>query len=152
MAHTLAHVRSPTSSLCVNSRYAVHFNRCCGSSTNGVLSSLLEFSSGPSACTQHITDQTQSVRMVPALTLFHYTIAEKIISLVVIVICLCVPSNIPDLQHFHHSINPFANVMSPFPIILSVDCITLVSTLHALLQIMPATCTAYNLLAKTGDR
>ena len=52
--HTLAHVRSPTSSLCVNSRYAVHFNRCWGSSTNGVLSSLLEFSSGPSAHIQMV--------------------------------------------------------------------------------------------------
>ena len=45
---TLSHVRSPTSWLCVNSRYAVHFSRCGGSSTKGVLSSLLEFSSGPS--------------------------------------------------------------------------------------------------------
>ena len=47
------------SQLCENSRNAIHFNRCFGSSTNGVLRSLLEFSSGPSVTRNKVDVQNE---------------------------------------------------------------------------------------------
>lgn len=46
---TLSQVNCDTSLLCENSKWAIHCNRCCGSSTNGIPSSLFELCSGPSS-------------------------------------------------------------------------------------------------------